>query len=147
MYRNRNLIVLITALLIPMVIGCDEEEAKLVRMAEDHLERQAEQNRRTAELQKEVAAGARQLIEADAAARQELIALQRDVQTERSEVGHQRDHLGVWPQLLGYLNRGDDVGSGGRPREEALLACDAPGDVLRVVCSNRQDVVYEGRLP
>jgi hypothetical protein len=46
-----------------------------------------------------------------------------------------------------HLNRGDDVCSGRRPREEGLLPRQAHGHVLRVVCSDRQDLVHESWLP
>ncbi|HCO21525.1 MAG TPA: hypothetical protein DIT97_00050 [Gimesia maris] len=45
------------------------------------------------ELQQEVASGSRELVEADANARQEMVTLQREMQTERNEIGHQRDQL------------------------------------------------------
>ncbi|HEX6986965.1 MAG TPA: hypothetical protein VF170_16425 [Planctomycetaceae bacterium] len=85
-------------LLIPLMAsillttGCDRDE-RLARFAEQAAERQAEQNRRMAELQREVAAGSRQLVEADAKARTEFTELHRDLQSERSDIGKQRDAL------------------------------------------------------
>jgi hypothetical protein len=74
--------------------GCDENENKrLADMAERNVERQAAQNRQMSELQSEVARGARTLVEADAKARAELVALERDAQAERAEIGRQRDSL------------------------------------------------------
>jgi hypothetical protein len=88
------LALLIATTLMLTAIGCDEDEQKrIAEMAERHLERQAEQNRQIAELQREVAEGSRRLVEADAKARGEMVALQREVQAERAEVGHQRDLL------------------------------------------------------
>jgi hypothetical protein len=72
--------------------GCEEEE-RLAEMAERHLERQAEQNRQMADLHKEVAEGTRQLVEADARAREEMVALQRNLQADQAAVGQQRDQL------------------------------------------------------
>ena len=74
--------------------GCDKNgDQRLVEMAEQNVARQQEQTRRVTELQREIAQGARQLVEADAKARSELVSLQRDVQAERAEVGRQRDEL------------------------------------------------------
>lgn len=69
-------------------IGCDEEENNcLPEMIERHLERQAEQTRQVTNLQREVAEGSRRPVEADAQARQEMVALQREVQAELAEAG------------------------------------------------------------
>jgi len=94
MQTHTRLVIPIVAILTLTMIGCDENENKrLAEMAEKQLERQAEQNRQTSELQREVAAGARQLVEADAKAREEMVTLQRAAQAERSEIGRQRDAL------------------------------------------------------
>ena len=93
--RTQNLtLVPIAAMLMLTAMGCDEDENKrLAEMADKHLDRQAEQNRQMADLQREVAQGTRELVEADAKAREEMVALQRDIQAERTEVGRQRDAL------------------------------------------------------
>jgi hypothetical protein len=94
MQAHTLLVRLIVAILVMTTIGCDKNENKqLAEMAERHSQRQAEQSKQMAELQNEVAAGSRRLVEADARAREEMIALQREVQAERGEVGHQRDAL------------------------------------------------------
>ncbi|HEX6985707.1 MAG TPA: hypothetical protein VF170_10030, partial [Planctomycetaceae bacterium] len=73
--------------------GCSSGDERLARFAEQAAERQAEQNRRMTELQKEVAEGGRRLVEADAKARGDFASLHKDLQSERSEVGRQRDAL------------------------------------------------------
>jgi hypothetical protein len=78
--------------LMILLSGCDKDR-RLADLAEEHTRQQAAQNQHMAELQKEIAQGAKQLVEADSRAREGIIALQRDIQTERSEVGHQRDLL------------------------------------------------------
>ena len=84
---QKRTIVITLAVLAMMITGCPEsEQQRLVEMAERQLEQQAEQSRRMAELQREVAEGSRQLVEADARAREEIVALQRDIQAERSEI-------------------------------------------------------------
>ena len=94
MQTDIRLILLIAPMLILTAIGCNEDENKrLADMAEKNLDRQAEQNRQMSELQHEVAQGTRLLVEADAKAREEMLALHRDFQTERAEIGRQRDSL------------------------------------------------------
>ncbi|MFH1304632.1 MAG: hypothetical protein ABIK07_26565 [Planctomycetota bacterium] len=75
-------------------IGCNSDEnARVAELATQQLERQADQNRRMSELQQEVASGSRELVEADAQARQEMVTLQREIQAEQNQIGHQRDQL------------------------------------------------------
>ena len=88
------LILALSAMLILIVSGCSSDEnRRLADLAERQLERQHEQNQRMTEMQREVAEGSRQLVEADAQARQEMIKLQKGIQTERATVGEQRDAL------------------------------------------------------
>ena len=75
-------------------IGCNSDEnARVAELATQQLERQADQNRRMSELQQEVASGSRELVEADANARKEMVTLQREIQAEQNQIGHQRDQL------------------------------------------------------
>ncbi|QDT91586.1 hypothetical protein [Gimesia algae] len=85
----------ITLILILLTgASCNSDEnSRVADLATQQLERQADQNRRMSDLQQEVASGSRELVEADAQARREMVALQRAIQTERSEIGHQRDQL------------------------------------------------------
>jgi len=91
--EKQTLLITLTLILLTS-IGCNSDEnARVAELATQQLERQADQNRRMSELQQEVASGSRELVEADANARQEMVTLQREIQTERSEIGHQRDQL------------------------------------------------------
>ncbi len=85
----------ITLMLILLTgASCNSDEnSRVAELATQQLERQAEQNRRMSELQQEVASGSRELVEADAKARQEMTILQREIQVEQNEIGRQRDAL------------------------------------------------------
>jgi hypothetical protein len=98
----------------------------MVEMAEKHLDRQAEQGRQMAELQREVAEGSRRLVEADAEARQEMVALQREVQAERNEVGRQRDLLEGERRELAAKRRLDPIIAAAITNAGLLLACLLP---------------------
>jgi hypothetical protein len=63
--------------------GCDERATQIAVEAAD---RQAQQNTAMAELNQEVASGARYLVEADAKARGEMVAVQRELQAERTRL-------------------------------------------------------------
>ena len=90
----KPLVVLVVAALVLAVTGCkDDENKRLAEQAERNLERQAAQELRNAELHREVAEGTKRLVEADALARQEIVKLHRDVQSERTVIGKQRDQL------------------------------------------------------
>lgn len=73
--------------------GCNSDDQRLVEFAVVADERQADQNRQIAHQNHELAEAANRLIEADAESRKELIALERDLQAERSMIGRQRDEL------------------------------------------------------
>ena len=91
--EKRTLRITLTLILLTS-IGCNSNEnSRVAELATQQLKRQADQNRRMSELQQEVASGSRELVEADANARQEMVTLQREMQTERNEIGHQRDQL------------------------------------------------------
>jgi len=70
-------------LLLVLTSGCDE---RATQIALDAADRQAQQNTAMAEINREVAGGARHLVEADAKARGEMVALHRELQAERSRL-------------------------------------------------------------
>jgi hypothetical protein len=86
-----------TTVLLAMTLllqtGCQTESERLAALSQEHTRRQAEQSLKMAELQEQVTAGSRALVEADAKARSEIIGLQRDIQSERAAIGQQRDRL------------------------------------------------------
>lgn len=92
MKHNSLAVIGTVAILAQMTAGCNSEQ-RLAEMASRSMELQAQQNARTAEAQKDISAGARQLVEADAAARQETLAIQRELQQQHAELGAQRDSL------------------------------------------------------
>ena len=63
--------------------GCDDRATQIAREAAD---RQAQQNTEMAELNKEVASGTHQLVEADAKARTEIVGVHHDLQAERTRL-------------------------------------------------------------
>ena len=85
--------IILTLILMTGISCSSDENSRLAELATRQLERQSEQNQRMAELQQEVASGSRELVEADARSRQEMVTLQLEMQSERNEIGHQRDQL------------------------------------------------------
>ena len=82
----RLILMLLLAGLLMTTIGCagDDPQSRAWQQQQvEHLQQQAEHNTATAKA----------LVEADAQARQQLVALERDVQAERAEVGRQRDSI------------------------------------------------------
>ena len=72
-------------LLAMALIGCDKEE-QLRKWQQQQVEQLQQQARKNAET-------ARELVKADAQARQEVAVIHRDLQSERIEMGQQRDTL------------------------------------------------------
>jgi len=85
--------VMLVILLMLVIVGCTNNDDRLVEMAREHAARQAESQRQMTDLQKQVAEGSRQLVESDAKAREKLTALQNDLRTDQATIGHQRDQL------------------------------------------------------
>ena len=91
--KKQTLCITLTLILLTGTSCSSDENSRVAELATQQLERQSDQNRRMTELQQEVASGSRELVEADAKARQEMIVLQREIQTEQNQIGHQRDQL------------------------------------------------------
>ncbi len=107
-----------------LTVGCNEDnDHRLVEQAERHEQRQASQNQQALELQREVAAGARQLVEADAKARAELATLQVAIQSERNEIGRQRDQLEEDRRAIASIRRLDSLLAAALTNASLLLAC------------------------
>ena len=70
-------------IILTLTTGCDERATQIAIQAAD---RQAQQNEVMTELNKEVAGGTRHLVEADAQARKEFVAVHRELQAERSRL-------------------------------------------------------------
>jgi hypothetical protein len=81
----------ILMMLVP-ALGCDEDR-RLVQLAQEANNRQAQQNHAMAQQNQQIAEATKRLVEADAESRQELIGLQRDLEAEKAEVGSRRDEL------------------------------------------------------
>lgn len=84
-----RLFLLATLLLWP--IGCSDQ--RVAQIAREAADRQAQQNQAMAELQEHITEGASQLVEADAQARQEILGVHRDLQSERSRLDRSWDKL------------------------------------------------------
>jgi len=81
--------------LVVLICGCgtSEPDGRYEQLVEKTLEQQAAQNQAMAKQSQEVAEATRQLVEADAKARQEMAATHRDLQTglqsERKNIDRQ----------------------------------------------------------
>jgi hypothetical protein len=99
---------LLLSLILPTLIlaaGCEPSDERLVELAEHSVEQQAAQNEEVVRLNREVAEGTRRLVEADSAARKQLIEAQRDLQRQQQELAAQRDALEQERQELARQRR------------------------------------------
>jgi hypothetical protein len=85
--------VLLIAILLISIAGCDEDDKQVAQVAQESLQRQAEQNQEMAKLNREVATGTRRLVEADSKARQELIVAQKELAQQQADLARQHDKL------------------------------------------------------
>jgi hypothetical protein len=111
---------ILPAVLLCALCGCEEDElAKVAREA-------AEQQRQLAQMQAEVARGARQLVESDAKARGELAALQRNLQQDQAEIGRQRDQLEADRRQIAEQRHRDPLIAAAITSIGLILACLLP---------------------
>ena len=78
---------------IALTTGCQPGDEQLARLARESMDRQAEQNRDMAQLTRQCSENHRRIVEATAAARQEILALEQDVQQQRSRLEEERRAL------------------------------------------------------
>jgi hypothetical protein len=84
MSQKRNVPILIGRIVLVILIsGCDDRATQIAREAAN---RQAQQNTAMADLNKEVAGGTHQLVEADAQARKEILGVHHELQAERTRL-------------------------------------------------------------
>jgi hypothetical protein len=114
-----------TLLTIVLAIGCDEDK-RLVQLAQEADNRQAEQNHEIAQQNQQIAEATKQLVEADAKARKELVELERDLQAERAEVGRQRDELETERREMAHSRFWDSASAHAVDGAAALLAALLP---------------------
>ena len=86
----------------------------------------AEQNRQMAQLQQEVAAGSRRLVEADAEAREKLMALQEGLRMDQADVGRQRDQLEAERRDIAAQRNRDPIIASTLMQIGLILACLVP---------------------
>jgi hypothetical protein len=85
--------ILLAVILILAIIGCEEQDERVVRVTQEAAARQAEQNEQMAEIVGEVAQGSRQLVEADGLARQEILQTQAELVRQQAEIAQRCDEL------------------------------------------------------
>lgn len=88
MTRTNSCNVLLALCGLSLLVGCDEEDRhkQVAEVAIQAAERQAQQNTEMARLNREVAEGTRRMVEADAEARKEIIAVHQEIQSERASL-------------------------------------------------------------
>ena len=86
---NLKIHILFTTILLT-TLGCDDRVAQVAREPAD---RQAQQNAEMARLNKEVATGTHELVEADPQGRKEMVGVHHDLQAERERQASEWDIL------------------------------------------------------
>jgi hypothetical protein len=86
MFLNRLPTTWILFTVLPLVATSSCSDERVAQVAREAADRQAQQNTEMAQVNKEVAAGSHQLVQADAKARQEIVGVHRDLQAERGRL-------------------------------------------------------------
>lgn len=114
------------ALLILAGTGCLSESERVAEVAREAAREQAEQNKRMARVQQEVAEAHKRLVEGEAKARSEMVALERDIQGAQAEVGVQRDALEAERRQMAAERGRDPIIASAIQCTWVLLACLLP---------------------
>jgi hypothetical protein len=127
---HRPRLIAILSLLASTVVGCGSADERFVDLSKRSLERQAEQNKQMAQQSQEVAQAARQLVTADAQARNELIAAQADfqrhVQTAQQGLDRQHESLESERKELAAQRQREPILAAAICQAAMLLACLLP---------------------
>jgi hypothetical protein len=93
MTNHRSLLAAAVIGVLCVICECTKTDDRLAQFAERANAQQAAQNQDMSHANYQLAGTTRRLIECDAAARQELIAIQQELREDQAEVGRQRDQL------------------------------------------------------
>lgn len=126
MILKRWSLCLIVLLLAALAGGCETNDQRLVDVTREASQRQADQNREIAHQNRQIAETTKQLVEADAKSRQELVSLERDLQTERVTIGRQRDQLEAERQKIAGDRRWDSATGGALDNAAMVVAALLP---------------------
>jgi hypothetical protein len=77
-------------LLIVLATGCSSSDDRLIRHVAESNRQQAQQNSEMAKLHQEVASGTSRLVEAVAESRKEMVAMESDLQEQRTQLDAER---------------------------------------------------------
>ena len=131
---NRALFVLVVAVCLVALAGCEENDARLVRFAEESTRQQAGQNREMSQLNREVAN-----------AHKELVSLQHDVEEQQAEVNRQRDQLESERREIAKQRHRDPIIAEAISNVGLVLACLIPlalaGYLLYCLHNHKDDPV------
>jgi hypothetical protein len=138
----------ITAVAIALAVvltmtGCDEDE-KVARMAEKAADRQAEQNKEMARVNRELAEGTKLLVEADGESRRELVSLQQDLRADQAEVNEGRDALETERKAIAANRHRDPIIANAVTGVGLTLACLLPLVLCWYLLRNVHDEPNDG---
>ena len=111
MTRTNTCNVLLALCGLSLLVGCDEEDhhKQVAEVATQAAERQAQQNTEMARLNREVAEGTRRMVEADAEARKEIIAVHQEIQSERASLNDSFETLEAERKQMAQERRTESI--------------------------------------
>ncbi len=115
-----------TLVILTASLGCSSSNERVAEIAIQGAREQVQQNHRMAQLQREVAVGAKQLVESDAAARQQLIALETKREVELAMIAAKRNELHAERRELESKRLHDPIVADAIMHVGTLLACLLP---------------------
>jgi len=132
LFRTRRIPLPVGVLItLPWLGGCGRtgphpEGEKLRETADACLRQQAAQNERIVELSRELATGAKELVEADAQSRQDFLGLQRNLESSRTQIDRQKTALDQERREIAQDRRWDSLTATGLMTLGLVLAALSP---------------------
>ncbi len=110
--NQRDFVAGVLAVALVGVSGCADENAQLADYAMESARWQAEQSQTLVEANQQIAGGSRELVTADAASRQELATLQRELRADQADIAQQYQALAArHTQWMASRDRDAQAGS------------------------------------
>jgi hypothetical protein len=91
--NRKDVVASVCAVVLAGIVGCADKNAQLADYAMETARWQAEQSQTLVEANQNIADGSRGLVTADAASRQELATLQRELRADQAEIAQQYEAL------------------------------------------------------
>lgn len=140
----RKIMIIVPAIaLVLTIVGCESDDERLARFAEESVDQQAQQNKAVAAQHQDIAKATRVLVVADAQSRADFAKLTGELHAQRKELDAQRDALENERRVIATQRLRDPVIAAAIKDLGLLCLCSLPlvvaFYVLRTISNSTKD--------